>query len=107
MRKHVAPPESPATLSDLRDLANVSVRMALDAHRGRQLLSEKKDKLLVVLVALVFSLISTGFAYDTHSPMYFAALVTLLVATCWTVRFHYANRQFRKIRARFEDDMQQ
>lgn len=96
-RREVAPPECRDAISELRELANISARSSFSVHKGRQLVYDMHNKLAVTMVALMVSFGLTSLATHTRSPAYFAAVISLIVALAWTVKYFRLGRHLNRL----------
>jgi len=95
--QHVAAPECPNAISELRELANISARSSFNVFRGRQLVYAMHNKLAVTLVASVVSAALTCLAHDARSPAFYAAIAAAIVAMCWAVQYFHLGRQLSQL----------
>ncbi len=95
--QRVSAPECRDTISELRELANVSARTSFNVHRGQQLVYEMHNKLTVSLVALVVSFALVSLANNVRSPAFFAAVAAWVVAMCWGVKYFQLGHQLQRL----------
>ena len=90
-------PECRNTISDLRELANMNARTALDAHCGQRLILQMHNKLIVALVSIVVSFAMIGLASSIKSPAYFGAIAALIASIAWSMMYLSLGRQLGKL----------
>ncbi len=91
-------PENRTDLSALRELANLSAESALRRHSRRVLIHTMWSKLLVTAVALAAGagLLWMWRELAAWEAAFYAALVAILVAVCWGVKYLILIRRFLK-----------
>ncbi len=95
--QHVSAPECRNTISELRELANVSARSSFNVYRGQQLVYQMQNKLTVTLVALVVSFALITLTHSVRSPAFFAAIAALTVAMSWAVKYFHLGHQLQNL----------
>jgi hypothetical protein len=86
-REREAVPERQVALQDLREVANVNSRKQISACVGQRLIFEMRNRLATSLFAMLIALGAAGFAKSTASPMFPVALLALVVAVVWGLKF--------------------
>ena len=90
-------PECRDDLSNMRKLANLNARSALDTHSGRRLIFEMHNKLIVSMVAIMLSFGLVTVATSTGSLAYIGAILALITAAVWSMRYLTLARQLDAI----------
>jgi hypothetical protein len=82
-------PEKHVDMSAMRQLANASAKTAIDKHTQGQMSSNKRSKLLVVVISLLVGgmLMWMGLEFGAAKLTYYAALVSFLVALLWGIEY--------------------
>ncbi len=91
-------PECRDDLSNMRKLANLNARSALDTHSGRRLIFEMHNKLTVALVAIVLSFGLITAAHSIRSLAYIGAVASLTTSCVWSMRYLALARQLSNVR---------
>jgi hypothetical protein len=90
-------PECRDHLSNMRKLANLNARSALDTHSGRRLIFEMHNKLTVAMVAIILSFGLITIATSISSLAYIGAVVALITSCVWAMRYLALARQLTKV----------
>jgi hypothetical protein len=90
-------PERRDDLSNMRQLANLNARSALDTHSGRRLLFELHNKLTVAMVAVMLSIGLASIASTVRSLTYLGAVAALLASCVWTTRYLALTRRMKAL----------
>jgi hypothetical protein len=90
-------PECRDHLSNMRKLANLNARSALDTHSGRRLIFEMHNKLTVAMVAIILSFGLITIATSISSLAYIGAVLALITSCAWTMRYLTLARQLTKV----------
>jgi hypothetical protein len=90
-------PECRDDLSNMRKLANLNARSALDTHSGRRLIFEMHNKLIVSMVAMLLSFGLVTAASSVRSLAYIGAVLALITASVWSMRYLTLARQLDAI----------
>lgn len=96
-RRPVAAPERGVAMHDLRELANINSRNQLDACIGQRIMFEMNDRLKLSLIAMLMSFATIGFAKSTSSLAFLCALMSLMVAIVWSLKFMALGKRLEEI----------
>jgi hypothetical protein len=86
------PPECRNAMSEMRQLANASTRNTLHSQLGFRLLREMRGNGWVAIGSMVTSVVLSGLASSTRSPIFYAAVTAAVVAAAWVLKFFAAGR---------------
>ena len=92
-RVRVAPPESAANLSAMRELANMNARQALDSHQKRRMSSLMYGKLLLAVVSMVVSFTMIAMAVAGRPLYFFGAMLAATMTGVWSWQYLKLARQ--------------
>jgi hypothetical protein len=96
-RRPAAAPERGVAMHDLRELANINSRNQLDACIGQRIMFEMNDRLKLSLIAMLTSFAMIGFAKSTSSLAFLCALMSLMVAIVWSLKFMALGKRLEEI----------
>lgn len=92
-RVRVAPPESAADLSAMRELANLNARQALGSHQQRRVASVMYGKLLLAVVSMVVSFTMIAMAVAGRPLYIFGAMLAATMTAVWSWQYLRLARQ--------------
>jgi len=89
MTRRAAAPQDSASISAMRELANLSAHAAIDSHARRRLLRMSGAKLVVLLLSLLCggAMIWMWCSFGASTLAFYSGLVGLLIATYWGVQY--------------------
>ncbi len=90
-------PECRDDISDLRAVANMNARDAIETHWSQSVVFDMHGKLFVSLVAVVISFALISFTNSIASISYYGSIVALIVSITWGTMYLALGRQLAKV----------
>jgi hypothetical protein len=98
MKPRATAAERSLDLSAMRELANLTARTAIDTHHRRQTALRDVGKVIVTVAAVVTAGVLFWFHLLGHGTAFYGAMVCLVVAASWGLRYALAKHRLRRER---------
>jgi len=90
-------PECRDAISELRELANISARSSVNAHRAQRLIAEMRGKRSVAFLAMIASVVLLSMAPGVRSLAYILAVAAVATACSFSMKYLELGRELASL----------